>query len=176
MREASAPQGCGDSRRRAASTGLREHLRWFDSRPLFGKRVLVTRPREQAAELVDLLAAYGAESVEAPMIRMAPPEDPDRIAACRGQPRTVRLDRFHQRECRRRVHDGAARRRTGRARAERTAHLHVRHRDGRQACPLWHQSGFDSSRVSGRCRRGGPDRTGADGRRTGAAATIRYWT
>ena len=28
--------------------GFREHLRWFDNRPLFGVRVLVTRPREQA--------------------------------------------------------------------------------------------------------------------------------
>src|SRR5262245_50030800 len=31
-------------------TGLREHLRWFDDRPLFGKRVLVTRPRERSEE------------------------------------------------------------------------------------------------------------------------------
>jgi uroporphyrinogen III methyltransferase/synthase len=55
--------------------GFREHLRWFDSRPLFGKRVLVTRPREQAAELVDRLRAFGAEPIEAPMIRIMPPED-----------------------------------------------------------------------------------------------------
>ena len=55
--------------------GLREHLRWFDVRPLFGKRVLVTRPREQAAELCDALAVLGAETIEAPMIRIAPPED-----------------------------------------------------------------------------------------------------
>jgi uroporphyrinogen III methyltransferase/synthase len=54
---------------------LREHLRWFDSRPLFGKRVLVTRPRDQAAEMVALLEARGAEPIEAPMIRIAPPED-----------------------------------------------------------------------------------------------------
>jgi uroporphyrinogen III methyltransferase/synthase len=67
-------------------TALREHLRWFDSRPLFGKRVLVTRPREQAAELVDLLAAYGAESIEAPMIRMAPPEDPDPLLRAAAHP------------------------------------------------------------------------------------------
>ena len=54
---------------------LREHLRWFDVRPLFGKRILVTRPRDQAAELVELLEAHGAEAVEAPMIRIAPPSD-----------------------------------------------------------------------------------------------------
>src|SRR5713226_2454249 len=54
---------------------LRQHLRWFDERPLFGKRIVVTRSREQAAELVDLLESLGAEAIEAPMIRIAPPED-----------------------------------------------------------------------------------------------------
>lgn len=54
---------------------LRDHLRWFDARPLFGKRVLVTRPREHAAELVDRLESIGAEAIEAPMIRILPPED-----------------------------------------------------------------------------------------------------
>ena len=54
---------------------LRQHLRWFDERPLFGKRVAVTRPREDATDLSDRLAALGADPVEVPMIRMAPPED-----------------------------------------------------------------------------------------------------
>ncbi|HEV8347326.1 MAG TPA: uroporphyrinogen-III C-methyltransferase [Vicinamibacterales bacterium] len=54
---------------------LREHLRWFDARPLFGKRVLVTRPREQAADLSERLEAMGAEAIEAPMIRIVPPDD-----------------------------------------------------------------------------------------------------
>ncbi len=54
---------------------FRNHLRWFDARPLFGKRVLVTRPRDQAAEMVDRLSVMGAEAIEAPMIRIAPPED-----------------------------------------------------------------------------------------------------
>ena len=56
-----------------AWSDFREHLRWFDARP--GRRVLVTRPREQAADLVDRLAALGADTVEAPVIRIAPPED-----------------------------------------------------------------------------------------------------
>ncbi|MGE5246434.1 MAG: uroporphyrinogen-III C-methyltransferase [Betaproteobacteria bacterium] len=54
---------------------LREHLRWFDARPLFGRRILVTRPREQARELVEQLEALGAEAIEAPMIRIVPPDD-----------------------------------------------------------------------------------------------------
>jgi uroporphyrinogen III methyltransferase/synthase len=54
---------------------LREHLRWFDARPLFGRRVLVTRPKEQARELVERLEAMGAEAIEAPMIRIVPPDD-----------------------------------------------------------------------------------------------------
>ena len=54
---------------------LRQHLRWFDDRPLFGKRIVVTRPREDAPDLVDLLTIFGAEAIEAPMIRIAPPED-----------------------------------------------------------------------------------------------------
>ena len=65
---------------------LREHLRWFDARPLFGKRILVTRPREQAGEFVDLLEALGAEPIEAPMIRIVPPDDYG--AARRGVRRT----------------------------------------------------------------------------------------
>ncbi|WP_447972498.1 uroporphyrinogen-III C-methyltransferase [Nitrospira sp. Kam-Ns4a] len=54
---------------------LRDRLNWFERRPLFGKRVLVTRPREQASELADLLAEAGAEPVECPMIQVVPPED-----------------------------------------------------------------------------------------------------
>jgi len=54
---------------------LRQHLRWFDERPLFGKRIAVTRPREDAPDLSDRLAALGAEPIVAPMIRMAAPED-----------------------------------------------------------------------------------------------------
>jgi uroporphyrinogen III methyltransferase / synthase len=56
--------------------GLRDTVRWFDERPLFGRRVLVTRSRDQASELVDLLESFGAEAIEAPLIRIAPPEDP----------------------------------------------------------------------------------------------------
>ena len=68
--------------------GLREHLRWFDDRPLFGRRIVVTRSREQAGELVDLLEDRGAEAIQAPTIRIAPPEDTealDRACASAGK-------------------------------------------------------------------------------------------
>jgi uroporphyrinogen III methyltransferase / synthase len=61
--------------------GLREHIRWFDDRPLFGRRVLVTRSRHQAGELVELLEAAGAEPVEAPVLRVAPLETFDALDA-----------------------------------------------------------------------------------------------
>ena len=47
---------------------LRDTLRWFDTRPLFGLRVLVTRTREQASELAFALADAGAEPVELPAL------------------------------------------------------------------------------------------------------------
>jgi uroporphyrinogen III methyltransferase/synthase len=63
---------------------LREHLQWFDSRPLFGKRIVVTRPRDQAAELIEQIESMGAEAIEAPMIRVVPPHDYGPLdAACR---------------------------------------------------------------------------------------------
>lgn len=67
-----------------AVIGLRDHLRWFDERPLFGRRVVVTRSQEQAGELVDALETFGADVIQAPTFRLAAPEDPeslDRAAA-----------------------------------------------------------------------------------------------
>jgi uroporphyrinogen III methyltransferase/synthase len=52
---------------------LREQLNWFETKPLFGRRVLVTRASEQAGELSRLLLELGAEPVECPTIRIVPP-------------------------------------------------------------------------------------------------------
>ncbi len=54
---------------------LRPMLNWFEQRPLFGKRVLMTRAKEQAGELAACLAGYGAEPIEAPTIKIVPPAD-----------------------------------------------------------------------------------------------------
>jgi uroporphyrinogen III methyltransferase / synthase len=54
---------------------LRETLRWFDNRPLFGKRVLVTRAADQAGWLSHALAESGAEPVELPAIEIVPRVD-----------------------------------------------------------------------------------------------------
>lgn len=52
---------------------LRKSLNWFEKKPLFGKKILVTRAREQASELSKLLQEYGAMVVEFPMIKITPP-------------------------------------------------------------------------------------------------------
>jgi uroporphyrinogen III methyltransferase / synthase len=50
-------------------------LAWFENRPLFGRRVVVTRAREQAGELVTRLQAQGAATVEVPAIEIREPAD-----------------------------------------------------------------------------------------------------
>jgi len=54
---------------------FREHLRWFDARPLFGRTVLVTRPRDQAADFSDRLVALGARVITVPLIEIRPAPD-----------------------------------------------------------------------------------------------------
>jgi uroporphyrinogen III methyltransferase/synthase len=55
--------------------GLRDRLQWFEKRPLFGRRIVVTRSRDQASDLVKALSDLGAECLEFPTIRTAPPDD-----------------------------------------------------------------------------------------------------
>ena len=64
---------------------LRDRMRWYDNRPLSGRRIMVTRSSSQAGELTNLLACEGAESVELPCIDVQPLEDdsPLRDAAAR---------------------------------------------------------------------------------------------
>lgn len=54
---------------------LRDQLSWYETKPLFGKTVVVTRAREQASELSRLLEDLGAAVIEAPTIKITPPRD-----------------------------------------------------------------------------------------------------
>jgi uroporphyrinogen III methyltransferase/synthase len=53
----------------------RDKISWFEKRPLFGKRIVVTRTREQAGELSRALSDLGADVIELPTIRIEHPED-----------------------------------------------------------------------------------------------------
>ena len=72
---------------------LRDHLRWFDVRPLFGRRVVVTRPREQSRELAELLEDQGADVIQAPTVRMAEATDLKPLDAGLPRHRVVQLAR-----------------------------------------------------------------------------------
>ncbi len=51
---------------------LRESFNWFEKKPLFGKRILVTRTREQASKLSKALFENGADVIEIPTIEIKP--------------------------------------------------------------------------------------------------------
>ncbi|MFO7785656.1 MAG: uroporphyrinogen-III C-methyltransferase [Thermodesulfobacteriota bacterium] len=53
---------------------LRDTLNWYERRPLFGRRVVVTRAREQASGFMARLSGLGAECIQFPTIRVVPPE------------------------------------------------------------------------------------------------------
>jgi uroporphyrinogen III methyltransferase/synthase len=64
---------------------LRETLSWFETKPLFGWRVLVPRTKEQAASLSQQLREYGAVPEEVPTISVEPPRNPQQMdKAVRG--------------------------------------------------------------------------------------------
>ena len=64
---------------------LRETLSWFETKPLFGWRVLVPRTKEQAGSLTARLRGYGAVPEEVPTISVEPPRNPQQMdKAVRG--------------------------------------------------------------------------------------------
>ena len=64
---------------------LRDQLQWFEKKPLFGKRVLVTRARSQASELSSMIQELGGEAVEFPVIKIVPPKDTTEYVQAIGQ-------------------------------------------------------------------------------------------
>lgn len=57
----------------------RERLTWFEQKPLFGRRILVTRARSQSSALIKRIEDLGGEPVEMPMIRTVMPSDLSQI-------------------------------------------------------------------------------------------------
>ncbi|MBV9770253.1 MAG: uroporphyrinogen-III C-methyltransferase [Bryobacterales bacterium] len=57
-------------------TALHEKLDWFEKLPLFGRKIVVTRAADQAAELSERLFALGADAIELPVIALEAPADP----------------------------------------------------------------------------------------------------
>ncbi|MBI5418139.1 uroporphyrinogen-III C-methyltransferase [Candidatus Poribacteria bacterium] len=54
---------------------LRNKLRWFDVKPLFGKKIVITRAQDQAGEFAEELEKEGAEVIEFPTIEIIPAKD-----------------------------------------------------------------------------------------------------
>ncbi|MBL9102013.1 MAG: uroporphyrinogen-III C-methyltransferase [Myxococcales bacterium] len=65
---------------------LRGAIQWYERRPLFGRRVVVTRAADHAGELLNLLAAQGADAVHFPCLAIAPPHDLDALTRAARSP------------------------------------------------------------------------------------------
>ena len=66
-------------------TALHEKLDWFGKRPLFGRRIIITRAAAQAAELSGPLRELGADAIELPVIELAPLDDYTALDTAIGQ-------------------------------------------------------------------------------------------
>lgn len=56
--------------------GRRDEIEWMEDRPLFGKRIAITRPADSCAPLIEALAQRGADAVAVPGLAFAAPQDP----------------------------------------------------------------------------------------------------
>jgi uroporphyrinogen III methyltransferase / synthase len=64
---------------------LREKLNWYESKPLFGKRIVVTRSRDQASVFAEMLIDRGATTIELPTIDVVPPASWDELDKAFGE-------------------------------------------------------------------------------------------
>ncbi len=61
------------------AAGTQQELSWFETKPLFGWRVLVPRTKDQAGSVSERLRAYGAVPEEVPTIAVEPPRTPQQM-------------------------------------------------------------------------------------------------
>ncbi len=67
---------------------LRKKLEWFESKPLFGKKILITRSREQSKRMADKIFEHGGEPILFPTISILPPSDPGPLDQAIGKIQT----------------------------------------------------------------------------------------
>jgi uroporphyrinogen III methyltransferase/synthase len=69
---------------------MRESISWFEKRPLFGRRLVVTRARQQASGLANLFEEAGAQALQFPLIDIVPPSSFESLDAV-----IESIDRYH---------------------------------------------------------------------------------
>jgi len=58
---------------------LREQIQWYEKKPLYGKNILITRPKRQASEFINGLNELGANTIEFPTIQISHPKSWSRL-------------------------------------------------------------------------------------------------